>query len=235
MQGSPPPSPVSTTVTQKVNLQVPGISVTPTPGRVQLNNLFPAIYGSGYALFDGGGNGAKRGIDWSVRVNTPAPFSSQGASLWNFVQLVVPQHSRTDNSNQTHPSVLNGQSGLDGTYPYDPGPFSGSFPGGHAADNLLWTSGDSPGFPVENVYQGYTVTDTFNTYVMYNPPGGDTQWVPLWDINWYWTATVTRPGTSWSTWDDSSSAGIVRVTNTTSTTTHPRWSALVQAPPSGGF
>ena len=231
-------NPLSLTVTKTVNLQAPAINVTPAVGRVQINNLSNAYSSDGsylYSLYDGASANSSRGINWSVQVNTPALFTSQGASLWNFVQTVTPSFSRTPDGGKPQPSVVNGESGLDATYPYDPAPFSGQFPGGHSADNLLWKMGDSPGFPVGDAYSNYQVTDNFSTYVMYRPPGSDTQWVPLWSIGWYWTANVTRPGASWSLWNNANDAGIVRAPSSHSETIHPLWSYLVLPPPPGGW
>ena len=230
--------PFQVTATQPVSLVIPTIRVTPTTGRVQINDLAQSVYGPGYYLYDGPGNGSQYGITWTATVATPSLFtqnSTQNGTLWNFVQITKPSRYRAVTGGSQQPSALNGQYGLDTTYPYEPGPYSAAFPGGYSASTMPSSSSDSPAVFISDTYQNYQVLDSFQTYIMYSPPGTDTQWVPVWVIEWYWTANDTIPGTSWADWNNVTDAGIVRATNTESATVHPTWSNLVLAPPAGVF
>ena len=233
-QGSPFP----VTAAQMVSLVLPTISVTPVPGRVQINNLAQSVYGPGYYLYAGPGINSQAGMTWTATITSPSLFTqdvTQNGTLWNFVQTTTPSRYRTPKGGSEQPSAVNGQSGLDTTYPYEPGPYSATFPGGYPASTVPSKSSDSPAAFISDGFQNYRVLDNFQTYIMYSPPGIDTQWVPVWEINWYWTANDAIPGSSWINWDNANDAGIVRAPNSESQTVHPKWTTLVLAPPAGVY
>ncbi len=73
-----------------------------------------------------------------------------------------------------------------------------------------------------------TCADTFNTYMMYQPPGFDIQWVPLHKCIWNWQVNMTRTWSSsitgiiWGPWTPTP-PGNVSVSGDSDTSTFPSW------------
>lgn len=210
-------------------------SISIATGRVQINTTIsslPSLYAGPSPA------NPKGGIWWYAQAKTPAPFSSVGTGAWNFVQIWNPSRWRTPNTGAEQPSSINGLGGVDNMYPYEPPPYSAASPGSYPADNSVHDNGDSPGNKADDLYTNYRIADTFNTYIMYLPPPSptvnDVQWVPIYEIDWNWSANVTRPGTSWASWPDATDAGIVATTSSGPVTLHPTWSRL-RLPPASGW
>jgi len=219
-------SPFSIMVTQPVSLLVPVTTEAATVGRVQINSLATAIYGSGPSLYAGGNGTASQpyGIIYTTQVNTPAPFS---AGIWNMVQLVTPGTWYTPLGQPETASSGNGVQGLDTRYPFYPSS-NPTYPTGVPANNQIAQPYDGPGIrSLRDTVIRYRVSDNFSTYVMFLPPGGDAQWVPLWIVGWNWNADDSIPGATWANWNNATDAGIVRVGNSASTTTFPMWNNIV--------
>ncbi len=232
-----PSGPLQVKATKTVKLQVPDDTLVVTPGRVEINSLDPNT--TGLSLWAGGVSSGS-GFDLVGTVTTPSLFP--GAGGWNVVQITHPGRWRTlDDVNGVaqpeKPWSLNGQTGLDKQFPYDPAPTvdtsaSQQAPG-HWLDGAFVDTGDSPGFIVDNAYKHYRVSEKFDTYAMYLPPGSDVRWVPLKKTTWSWSADVTRPGASWSLWKDSPgnmTAGTVTAPALSRQTDHPQWQQLITVP-----
>jgi hypothetical protein len=216
--------PFQVTATKKVHLYVPQTTELATTGRVQINNLAQAIYGSGFSLYAGDSANQPYGIIYTTQVNTPALFSS---GIWMMVQLVTPNTWTTPLGQSEQPAPGNGVQGLDTRYPFYPSsnpPYITGVP----ANNLMAQPYDGPGVVnLQNTIIRYRVSDNFATFVMFLPPGSDTQWVPVWWIGWYWNADDSIPGAYWAQWNNANDAGIVRVSVSAGITTHPIWNVLV--------
>ena len=205
---------------------VPQISESPTVARVQINNHGPTGYGSNYALYVGGNSSQPYGIIFTTQVKTPDLFASQSSGLWNMVQGVAPNIWETPYQQPEMPDASNGKSYLDTRYPFYP-TSSSQFPQGVPANNQIAQPYDGPGIPnLSNTITRYRVVENFQTYVMYLPPGSDTQWVPVWLVEWDWTADDTIP-TFWSNWNNANDAGTVKITSNHKTLIFPVWTAVI--------
>ena len=226
------------TLTSSVNLIVPAYTASPTAGRVQINQSLPGQ--SGYWLYAGAGNPSpSRGMEWKVKVLTPSLFAAQTGGGWYFDQIVTPGRWRTKFGQAEKQWPIDGMTGLDKAHPYppppgSPSPPSGMLTGSFAANNTEVKSGDTPGLSADNDYTNYRVQETFNTYVMYVPPGNDSLPVPLHEIDWNWKTNgnsgVQQPDGGWSNWSDSMDAGIVTSTSSAKQIVHPEWVRLVIPP-----
>lgn len=117
-----------------------------------------------------------------------------------YIQAVNPALSRPNT--KTYYGSQNGQTGLDGGFPY---PWvTVSFSDG---DKVGFLGGDEPGFPLDNSYLSAELDDNFVDYLMYKAPGSS-QWVPVSAFHWVANGNVTLPSTGrWS--DFTGSAGSV--------------------------
>ena len=209
-----------------VNLASPtAASPKVTLGSVQINTNDGFIVG-GIVLYLGPTtNTTYLGVQWETGLTNPALFSNETGGGWNVVQIIhVPTDNRTTTAGAVEKAPIQGLTGLDKLYPYMP------------TDTAMWSNdyslhkfGDTPGQQVDDNHIQYNITQTFDTYIMYLPPGSDSQWVPFQLSNWGWSATpVNRPSTSWADWPAGTSAGtptgpsgFSRIQN------HPVWQKLV--------
>jgi len=91
-------------------------------------------------------------------------------------------------------------------------------------------NGDSPAIPVQDIVKYATLGDTFETYLMFLPPGADSLWVPLAETKWHTDFNATRPnfGTPgsghWSDFPANTSVGnVIRDSDFADQHTHPSW------------
>jgi hypothetical protein len=164
--------------------------------------------------------GDKVGIVWKDTVTTPAAFvlpkQTYPHGLWMFVQLIDP--NRPDyNSN----SFL-----LDNACPYtyclpaNP-PFY--------ADGTEGTFADGPYIPLQNppppsVSSYNQIGDHFQTYVMYQPPGAGSDYVPVDEVEWHWKGTVSFKNGVWSL----SAPTLIANVDDVYTAQFPQWTAAFQ-------
>jgi hypothetical protein len=191
------------------------------PYIVEVNDNDPFQTGNPWMLYVGPqGNNGIFGITWDESVSNPAPFTTATGGHWNFTQLTsfVEYDSKTS-TGTTHYGGNYGKSGLDGNWPYN----NLQYP----LDGQDKQSGDDPGVGLLDTYSHYDIDQDFSTYVMYQPPGTDVQWVPLWLFTWEWTANPDIPGTSWSAWSPDTQAGVVTSMQPAISTAQPTWASLV--------
>ncbi len=133
------------------------------------------------------------GIIWNAQVTTPAAFVQANQNypdgLWMFVQLIEPKRPQI-----TLPSYV-----LDNTCPYtycvpaNP-PFF--------ADTTQGTFADGPWVPLQNPPPSgvttYEPEDFFKTYVMYQPPGSGSAYVPVDLMIWSWSQIVNYVNGFWT-------------------------------------
>ncbi len=109
-----------------------------------------------------------------------------------YMQVSTPELSRPITT--THFGSENGQTGLDGGFPYPWG------------DNSYF-GGDEPGIALDNSIQSAYLSDSFVDYLMYQAPGSS-QWVPVSTFYWSTNGSASIPSTgNWA--DFVGSAGTV--------------------------
>ncbi len=138
------------------------------------------------------------GINFTGRVGTPALFTTSGvkpsvsAGSWAFLQLCKLDESI--NSSVWPSKTLNtGGYELDNIWPYwnqyianstDANPNSASAP-------------DSPAVGLDTTTDNIVINDDFQMYMMYLPPGSNSQWVPLDRLTWHWDVNSSEVGSQW--------------------------------------
>ena len=161
-------------------------------------------------------------IDWSAAVGTPDLFRAYwgGPGIWQFTQLCSIYRYAPP------PVLLINNSGrfvLDAEFNYS------------SKDGAPWpadstsdipderTSGDAP---TEGLFahDNMIIDDNFQTYMMYEPPGNDIQWVPLNNMSWAWQCNVNYvnlPGQA--SYYNPNPPGIISVVSDTQTSNFPIW------------
>jgi len=138
------------------------------------------------------------GIHFTGRVGTPALFTTSGvrpsvsAGSWAFLQLCKLDESI--NSSVWPSKTLNtGGYELDNIWPYwgqyianstDANPNSASAP-------------DSPAVGLDTTTDNIVINNDFQMYMMYLPPGSNSQWVPLDRLTWHWDVNSSEVGSQW--------------------------------------
>ena len=133
------------------------------------------------------------GMNFQATVTTPSPPAFGTGSL-ELVQLVTPNNSYTTVANPTTTvsDPNNGILGLDATYPY-----GYDIATEKLAPALTYQNNDAPRMQLD----GNVVLDVANKngsyvdYLMYKPPGPDSQWIPLAQYNWSANGSATIPTT----------------------------------------
>lgn len=130
-----------------------------------------------YGLFPAFGTGAPGGVYWhDVAVTVPAPFSGGTCC---FTQLVTPNHTY----NGTATGSNNNVSGLDNSFTYFNYTWSPPATGANSdSPAIIVPAGKVAGDTV-------TVSDSLQTWLMYQPPGG--VWIPLRQYSYNWALTLT--------------------------------------------
>lgn len=198
---------------------------------MQVNTANPASNGTDYWLWAGptAGTSEVAGMEWDATVSPPSG-TTFGAGSLEMVQLVIPNKSYTTTglfgSTVTHSWSMNGQEGLDTTYPYG---WDTGAPG--------YEGNDNPGFDLTAVNaQSAQIGDQFEDYLMYFAPGS-TQCVPLARFVWSTNGSATIPSTNnWANFG-SGSAGTVTPSGTRKfglSNAFPMWTQIITAT-SGSF
>ncbi|RZM12235.1 MAG: hypothetical protein EOO88_45875 [Pedobacter sp.] len=131
------------------------------------------------------------GIIWQSEVETPSQFTSWNGSstdygTWNFTQLIDSSRSLTGTNGYSRVRKVSGPPPyLDGPFPYKSFTANGE---GHAGD-ASWM-----GF---NNTTHVAVNESFKTYTLYAAPG-DSRFVPLKDLSWFWAGQGTLGGSGWT-------------------------------------
>jgi hypothetical protein len=121
------------------------------------------------------------GTIWHATVTTPAEeYGDEGnPGGWNYTQLWTPH--RTWGPPDTGLS-FNDQDGLDNYFGYKP-----EWTALNPDDGTDGEADDYPNNPISYPFIAHSaMNDSFVTYLLYRPPGGDTQLVAL--VNWVWYA-----------------------------------------------
>jgi hypothetical protein len=181
-QGAPFPI----TVTQKVNVYVPGWSCSGTGGTMQINSSYDLGNGTDLYLYAGPASGSTTGsgMDWLASVSAPAAPVSFGTGVLEMVQTEIPNSTYVSTTGIGYKRSNNGQQGLDTSYPYpwlqSPAPPS-------------YESNDSPGIDLTVISAASAQLQyQFVACLMYKPPGSS-QFVPLATYSWSTPASSTGP------------------------------------------
>lgn len=202
--------------------------------------LFPTAQNASVVQFNGPGQ------NWTNVDIEVEHFGDQGSGC--FVQLATPSrilkrqlapNAPTGTQTIFHFGVTinnvfqdgNGMKGLDHAFPYDifTPPIWSLTNTGYGQDSpsntLVYDSSAYGGYGVGWVE--CSVSDKFETFLMYQPPSVDshpTVWIPIQWYKWEWTATCTREDVD-SYWNlENEFAGITQ--SPTNTSSHPTWSFL---------
>ena len=212
-------------------------------GPVSVNNRLGALelYAGGPPVGGlGSGNWDPPGMKNGGRVGTPDLFRSAGAGLWQFVQLATPgrwEYMTSLGQTTVHPFVYNGMYGLDNEYPYPgyPGVFGPPYPAWAAdipttgpAIPTFWME-DSPGEQLADYYSRVRVDESFDDYMMYEPPATayGSECVPLHLFKWKWQGDISQTGAGWASGWTPAPPGYTSDLSSTRCTTHPAWSFLL--------
>jgi len=188
-QGSP--FDLTVTAPKPVSVQLPQWTATGTAGYMQVNTKAPGD--PNYELWAGPipNSGQSNGMDWKASVYTPTTPAFGTGSL-EIVQIVTPNESWTLKTVPPQPqsSPDNNVSELDGSCPYE-GALSTEL-----AQPLL--DGDTPGIHLTSstpIFASATDKSSFIDYLLYKPPGSNSQWITLAQFAWSINGSASIPGT----------------------------------------
>lgn len=188
---------------------------------------------SGYVLFlgnhqgeDGSGPLQQPGTDWVAEVTTPAKFAIQGSGFSAFTQLITPYRRELGENGGSVDLLASPGSGvcyLDDMPNYRDS--NGREIIGQANGEAI-TFTDSPQQPCQG--EATSVSDYFNTYLMYLPPGEGSQWVALQERDWNWSALGVYDRWAFPFSIYRLMSGSVNDTNTTAFPWQPSWTNNLQ-------
>ena len=181
------------TLSQPVTVWTPTWNCTGIGGEQEVNNNHGGSNASQYWLYAGPTpqeiqSGIGRGMTWNATVSAPAAPVTFGTGSLEIVQII---QGCTENYTYyvlgfpvTHTDPLNGQVGLDTSWPYG------------WVQSAPYLSGDSPGldltyFNASNANMNFT----FEDYLMYAAPSS-VQYVPLGYFVWTTSGSATIPSTN---------------------------------------
>ena len=200
-------SAVSVTPSQTVNVYIPSWTATGAAGTMRVSTSIPNVgNGSSYWLWAGG-----PGMAWQASVSSPLS-GVFGTGTIELVQTYTPGISYTTADGMVHNYSLNGQNGLDTSYPYV---------GGTSSFNDY----DDPGLNLTATAAiSGSLQDQFQDCLMYEPQGSS-QFVPLANSSWTTSGSAQIPATGWANF--SGSAGTVSGGSFSQNNTFPSWTQNV--------
>ncbi|MCF7676438.1 MAG: Ig-like domain-containing protein, partial [Akkermansiaceae bacterium] len=204
---------ITSTLVAKTGVDKVGLLPLPYPP-VQSFGYFPTVAADLY------------GMIFTGTVTTPPEWP---AGCWNSVQLIKSKRLFTSAATGAHTYMGDGVTfNLDTQYAYAPAPFSGNpvVAGSYPADGSIHFDKDLPSEPIVG---GASIScdESFETYLMFKPPGSDSRYVPLRKLEWQWGGSVSAAD-GWTT--VTSPKGGVAPT-VTECSDHPQWSANSKADP----
>lgn len=154
------------------------------------------------------------GSTWVTSVSLPTTAAFSGTGKWGYAQIITPGEYLIADDGTKYPG--NTTVGLDGGFPYRAST--------HPTDGLPYNDGDSPALPTADTFKSVQLTDFFKTYLMFQPPGSDVQWVPLQESDWSTNFNASRPSTGhWTDFPPNTSVGPVVGSTFKPQTIHPTW------------
>ena len=184
-------------------------------------NIYLAITGA----LDNNGQSTPAGINFFYQVNTPSAFTNQGGNQGTeeMVQVINSIFTQINTlSNPSNPVISQDNNALDTEYPY---PIAALLPDGYYYTN------DNPYLILESstidlVKGEYNAN--FSDYLLYRPPGGSSQWVPLQLGGWKWNNTVTSSKGIWTNYQGALSNPVA--TSPSIKNQYPNWQNVYIAP-----
>ena len=156
-------------------------------------------------------SGTIAGILFQAKVESvAAEFRSEGR--WHFVQVLNSREKVITNADTFRFGNNYGKWVVDSTYPYAQGASTG--------ENSLCD--DSPISTMDNAYRRWITQDDFKMYLMFKPPGINTEWVPLKRIDWLWDWKTTKTDGIWSL-DSGAKAEVLNDGVGVDDYIHPEW------------
>ena len=205
---------------QPCSVEKPNSWLTVDIGTVQPEPLPPAsamrmhLYG---IVWSDGTSTLHTGIRWRGTVTTAPEYGHEGIPGWNYTQLITPGRALRDAST-THTLIPNGTQVLDSEFGYMP-----TNGGVYPDDGTPETSGDAPSNEFGAPYISSIVHESFVTYTLYRPPGSDSLWVPLKELQWFWQGAASPDtGSVWSVSNTAAMWGFVD-----DFPPHPQWNGNV--------
>jgi len=222
---------------KQVAIWAPDYLFKPLTGPVSIGNHPSSLW-----LYAGGpatssGSWYPPGTKNGGRVSTPNLFKAAGSGSWQFIQLIHPgrwlYHRDSTGTPITDSLNFNGLQMLDNDYPYPASNDSPTAPWSADSANpppagstvtTYWMD-DSPGVGLDDFYFRLHVDESFDDYMMYEPPdsGNGSEWVPLHLFQWKWHTDISRTSTSWASGWTPSPPGYVSNLSSNRCTTHPFW------------
>ncbi len=176
------------------------------------------IYGSDVST--GGPGQNPPGMNFVGAVGTPALFVTGTATgSWLFVQLVNSNHTQWYGFSPI--PLKSGSQGiaLDNAWPY-----ASIWPADSTANaSTPHSTDDSPDLLLNNGVNEFLIADTYQMYMMYLPPGNDSQYVPLHRLQWEWNTPDAKNAILLG-WLPANASGSVTVDSDLRWETHPTWS-----------
>ena len=219
---------------QSVTVMLPDVKSTGIGGYMQVNNSAPNS--SVYELWAGPtsdmlSGGMNCGMYWTLNVTTPT-MPAFGLGQLEMVQIAtLNADGKVDDNKSAGQDIPFGPAtGLDGQCPY----VSGS----ETAAGTPTTAQDSPGIKLiipggDQLYSA-SYTPSFTDYLLYEPPGKDSVFVPVGIMSWSTngSATIPEPEDDWSYYSrihGGDSAGTVDVPTGTFAVrnTFPSWTQII--------
>jgi hypothetical protein len=196
-------------VSTTFNLSEPNVSqLNPITGSVQ---LFPAPQAiPNYGINQGdyileAGSGSPQAFSLATSVTLPNGFNNTSGGQWTFLQTIE-TNTRVSQNNSYYTWSYNNRWYLDTGFPPSTIVDANGNPTTYASlTSAVYTFSDTPNvdlsandFPLPNgksVIGSMDQQSTFTTYVMFQPPGNNSQWVAVKSVGWHWGASVNKPGT----------------------------------------
>lgn len=129
------------------------------------------------------------GMDYEGMARTPDLFLSAGTGNVTFTQIATASASWTGTDQVYHQHNENGVTGLD----MDAGQTnwwnSGPFP----ADGEYYGPDDTPAISLSSTAVDAAILFSASTWMMYQPPGADVTWVPLYKFDWDFSGSASGP------------------------------------------
>lgn len=180
------------TRTATFNVKRPTASITTATGNVVVGT------GWGDTEMSFGADPSHHGIDFTRSLTIPSGFS--GNTEW--IQIATPFHRRQLNDRSWQRFT---GSGLDTQYQYP--------------ELSTGVTADSPAEHLDGSLLQATADDTFEMWLMFQPTGAGSIWVPLRKVTWSWSGATTRSGITWTL----NSSNHSLFPSDVDSTTHPQW------------
>jgi hypothetical protein len=183
------------------------------------------------------------GIQFDCGVATPTDYLPAGAvdwwnetlaGGWNILQVAHSGRHRTLSSGAQQTMKCHGfTTGLDSTLPYEP---AGTGPHFYKADGSVGTNPDVTDTtiqsfndpfedpPVNPVY--FKIDESFDTYLMYMPPGTNSVYVPLHMWTWFWKGSAAHQTGDFPHWIPGQDPMAAGVSNEIDFPAFPAWDTL---------